>query len=273
MAIVAQEAIAHGFLDPSDGTAISFWIISISMVAATVFFLMEALTVDTHWKTSMHVGALVTLVAAVHYFYMREFWIQIHSSPILYRYIDWSITVPLQMIEFNLILKAVKPDISAGMFWRLLIGTVCMLTFGYCGESSIIGAWVGFVLGLCGWFYILYEIFAGEAGQVAVSGEGVNQHVQASFNTMRFIVTVGWCIYPLGYFLGYLTGAVAEAPLNCVYNLADLVNKIGFCLAIWSCAKASTDEIKAGIQVQINRAANVEDYARAAKLKESMSNV
>merc|ERR1711998_825051 len=90
-------------------------------------------------------------VAAVHYFYMREFWIQIHSSPILYRYIDWSITVPLQMIEFNLILKAVQPDISAGMFWRLLVGTVMMLTFGYCGESSIIGAWVGRDLRGRGW--------------------------------------------------------------------------------------------------------------------------
>jgi bacteriorhodopsin len=132
---------------------------------------------------------------------------------------------------------------------------------------------VGFVLGLCGWFYILYEIFAGEAGQVATSGAGVNSHVQASFNTMRFIVSVGWSIYPLGYFLGYLTGAVAEAPLNCVYNLADLVNKIGFCLAIWSCAKASTEEIKAGIQVQVNRASNVEDYALAKKLKASMDTV
>merc|ERR1719240_1287315 len=70
----------------------------------------------------MNVGALVTLVAAVHYFYMREFWVIIHSSPILYRYIDWSITVPLQMIEFNLILRAVKPDIGAGMFWRLMGG-------------------------------------------------------------------------------------------------------------------------------------------------------
>merc|ERR1719400_519015 len=87
----------HGFLDPNDPVAISFWIISIAMVAATVFFLMEALCVSTHWKTSMHVGALVSLVAAVHYFYMREFWVQIGSSPILYRYIDWTITVPLQI--------------------------------------------------------------------------------------------------------------------------------------------------------------------------------
>merc|ERR1719371_110044 len=105
------------------------------MVAATVFFLMESTAVSSKWKTSMNVGALVTLVAAVHYFYMREFWVQIHASPILYRYIDWSITVPLQMIEFNLILKAVKPDLDSGMFWRLLVGTVAMLAFGYGGES------------------------------------------------------------------------------------------------------------------------------------------
>ena len=142
------------------------------MVAATVFFLMESMAVGNHWKTSMNVGALVTLVAAVHYFYMREFWVQIHASPILYRYIDWSITVPLQMIEFNLILKAVNPNIGAGMFWRLMIGTIAMLLFGYCGETSIIGAWVGFALGLSGWGFILSEIFVGEAGQCAGQSGG-----------------------------------------------------------------------------------------------------
>merc|ERR1712151_1475034 len=104
-----------GFLNPNDVVAISFWIISIAMVASTVFFLMESMSVGRHWKTSMNVGALVTLVAGVHYFYMREYWVQIHASPIVYRYIDWSITVPLQMVEFYLILSAVKPDISAGM--------------------------------------------------------------------------------------------------------------------------------------------------------------
>merc|ERR1712072_269517 len=157
----------------------------------------------------MHVGALVTLVAAVHYFYMREFWIQIHSSPILYRYIDWSITVPLQMIEFNLILAAVNPNISSGMFWRLMIGTVLMLTCGYLGENHL--------------FF---------PGRPAIIG----------FKTMRFIVTVGWSIYPLGYFFGYLCGSVDSDALNLVYNLADFVNKIAFCLAIWACAKSSTME-------------------------------
>merc|ERR1712024_302364 len=118
---------ADAFLQPTDGVAISFWIISIAMIAATFFFFAEAATVAGHWKTSLHVGALVTLVAGVHYMYMREYWVQVHKSPIVYRYVDWSITVPLQMIEFNLILKAAQKPVSGGMFWRLLVGTVVML--------------------------------------------------------------------------------------------------------------------------------------------------
>merc|ERR1712117_919569 len=121
------------------------WIISISMVAATVFFLMESYAVSYHWKTSMNVGALVTLVAAVHYFYMREFWVVVGGPPILYRYIDWSITVPLQMIEFYLILSAVQKDIGSFMFWRLLGGTVVMLAAGYMGEAGFVNAWAGFI--------------------------------------------------------------------------------------------------------------------------------
>jgi len=232
----------HGFLDPNDPVAISFWIISISMVASTVFFLMESMAVGGHWKTSMNVGALVTLVAAVHYFYMREFWVQIGTSPILYRYIDWTITVPLQMIEFYLILSAVKSDLSQGMFWRLLIGTVAMLAFGYAGESKFISPMAGFIFGMCGWGFILNEIFIGEAGKIAETG--VSENVKASFTTMRFIVSVGWSIYPLGYFFGYLMGGVDDSTLNLVYNLADFVNKIGFCLAIWASAKKDTAQRK-----------------------------
>merc|ERR1719461_2700874 len=198
--------------------------------------------VDYHWKTSMHVGSLVTLVAAVHYFYMREFWVQIGSSPIVYRYIDWSITVPLQMVEFYLILSAVQPNISGGMFWRLLIGTVVMLAAGYCGEAGFVNAWAGFIVGMAGWAFILFEIFAGEAGSVAATGDKVNEHVKTSFSTMRFIVTAGWSIYPLGYVFGYLMGAVDDSSLNLVYNLADSVNKIAFCLAIWQSAKNDTRE-------------------------------
>merc|ERR1719464_306522 len=232
----------HGFLNPNDPVAISFWIVSMAMIAATAFFMWESCSISYHWKTSMNVGSLVTLIAGVHYFYMREFWVVMQASPVVYRYIDWSLTVPLQMIEFYLILKAVKNDINVGVFWRLLVGTVVMLTFGYMGETGFVNAWIGFLVGMAGWCFILFEIFMGEAGKVAASGDKVNEYVQQSFSTMRLIVTIGWSIYPLGYFFGYLMGGVEDSVLNLVYNLADFVNKIAFCLAIWASAKKSTLE-------------------------------
>merc|ERR1719379_2048795 len=231
----AQDA----FLTQHDGTAVSFWIISIAMIAATVFFFSEAQTVHSHWKTSLHVGGLVTLVAGVHYMYMREFWVQVHQSPVVYRYIDWTITVPLQMIEFNLILKAAGADISSGGFWRLLIGTICMLVFGYVGETTPGFEWPGFILGLCGWGFILFEIFAGESSKASGNCSGP---VKASFGNMRLIVSLGWSIYPLGYFLGFLTGVADQTTLNVVYNIADLVNKICFVLACWACAKEDSEK-------------------------------
>ena len=194
------------------------------------------------WKTSLTVSGLVTLVAAVHYFYMRDVWIETGATPLVYRYIDWLITVPLLMVEFYLILRAIT-NVSGGVFWRLMIGTMVMLAAGYMGEAGYINAMLGFIIGMAGWAYILYEIFMGEAGQVA--SEQAPESVQSAFVTMRWIVTIGWAIYPIGYFMGYFTGAGPEASansLNIIYNLADVVNKIAFGVIIWNVAVTESDK-------------------------------
>ena len=229
---------ASGTLDPSDGVGISFWIISIAMVAATVFFLMESLRVKGKWRTSLVVGALVTLVAAVHFFYMRDVWVSTGASPTVFRYVDWIITVPLQMIEFYLILAACTA-VAGGVFWRLFLGSLVMLMGGYLGEAGFINATVGFVIGMAGWIFILYEIFAGEASKI--NAAEAPDSVKTAYNTMKWIVTIGWAIYPIGYFMGYLAGGVDVNALNMIYNIADVLNKIGFCLAIWACATTESE--------------------------------
>merc|ERR1712110_234172 len=93
-------------------------------------------------------------------------------------------------------------------------------------------------MGMCGWAFILFEIFLGEASGVAKGN--LSPAVSSAFNLMRFIVTVGWSIYPLGYFFGYLLGSVEDNSLNLIYNVAVFVNKIWFCLAIWGAAKSET---------------------------------
>ena len=125
-------ATSGAVLQSSDFVGISFWLISMALIASTAFFFLERDRVAGKWKTSLTVSGLVTLVAAVHYFYMRDVWVATGSTPTVYRYIDWLITVPLLMIEFYLILAAIA-KVPGGVFWRLIIGTLVMLIGGYVG--------------------------------------------------------------------------------------------------------------------------------------------
>ncbi len=225
-----------GQLDPSDLVGMSFWIISAAMVAATFFFWVERDRAVGKWKTSLTVAAMVTGIAAIHYFYMRGVWADTGETPTVFRYVDWLLTVPLQIVEFYLILAAIAV-VKSSLFWRLLIASVVMLVAGYLGEVGSINVWVGFVIGMLGWLYIIYEIFAGEASQINASkGTAASQK---AFNALRLIVTIGWAIYPIGYVIGYTGGGSAEG-LNIIYNLADFVNKIAFGVVIWAAATSDS---------------------------------
>ena len=227
-------------LPVDDYVGISFWVISMGMLAATAFFFMEQAHVAVQWRKSVNVAGLVTGIAFINYMYMRGVWIEKGDSPTVYRYIDWLITVPLQLVEFYLILSAVK-KVENSIFWKLLIGSLVMLGGGFLGETGRITPVLGFIIGMAGWIYILYEIFSGGAGK-AVTKSG-NKALVTAFGALRMIVTVGWSIYPLGYVFQYLiAGVIDGASLNIIYNLADFVNKIAFGLIIWSCAVANSSK-------------------------------
>ena len=221
------------FLATDDVVGISFWIATAVMAAGALFFFVERSTVKASWQTSLTVAALVCFVAFWHYMYMRDVWVATGESPTVYRYIDWLITVPMQIVEFYLILAACTA-VSLGVFWKLLAGSLVMLLGGYFGETGVLSPMVGFVVGMAGWIFIIYYIFVGEAAQIKDSAG--NENLVMAFDGIKWIVTIGWAIYPIGYFMGYLGGGVDADGLNTLYNLADLVNKFLFGLVIWYAA-------------------------------------
>ncbi len=223
-----------------DWVGISFWIATAMMLAFTVFFLIERQNVPDKWKTSMTVAALVTGVAWYHYTYMREVWAMGDGSPLVYRYIDWLITVPLQVVEFYLILAAIGVGTFV-MFRNLMAASIVMLVAGFFGESGAmdstidLSAEIWWVIGMAGWGYILYELWSGDVKEASETG---SPSVQYAFNSMRLIVTVGWAIYPIGYLMGAGTiDGMGTDDMNILYNIADLVNKGAFGMMIWYAAK------------------------------------
>jgi bacteriorhodopsin len=225
-------AAGGGDLDIGDSVGVSFWLVTAAMLAATVFFFVERDQVSAKWKTSLTVSGLITGIAFWHYLYMRGVWIDTGASPTVFRYIDWLLTVPLQMVEFYLILAACT-NVAASLFKKLLVGSLVMLGAGFAGEAGLAPALPAFVVGMLGWLYMIKELYMGE-GKAAVST--ASPAVNSAYNAMMMIIVFGWSIYPLGYVAGYLMGAVDANTLNLIYNLADFVNKILFGLIIWHVA-------------------------------------
>jgi len=254
-AALEESGAKDGFLllGQNDLVGISFWIATAAMLSSSIFFLIERSSVAPQWRTSMTIATLITGVAFWHYMYMREHWILTGESPIVYRYVDWFITVPLQIVEFYFILAAVTV-VTAMLFWRLLTASIFMLLFGFLGETGMIGgsALVWWLLGTVCWLYIIYEIFRGEAAML--NKESKNEAGQMGFAALKWIVTIGWAIYPIGYLYGLeettilgvriTNTAYSLESINIIYNLADLVNKTAFGIAIWLAAKKDSEKIE-----------------------------
>ena len=73
--------------------AFTFFIGTMAMMAAAVFFFFEMSNVDKKWRTSILVSGLITFIAAVHYYYMRGYNLETGESPVFFRYVDWILTV------------------------------------------------------------------------------------------------------------------------------------------------------------------------------------
>ena len=237
------------FTDASDIrtiTAFTFFIGTMAMMAASVFFFFETWNVDAKWRTSLLVSGLITFIAFVHYYYMRGYQLETGESPTFFRYVDWTLTVPLMCVEFYLITK--KAGAKVSLLWKLIAASVIMLVTGYFGEaiqreSSVMWG----VISGAAYFYIVYLIWAGEVRKLA---EKAGPDVLKATKVLAWFVLVGWAIYPLGYILGTpggLFGIVlvedakaATAWMDIIYNIGDAVNKIGFGLVIYSLATSKS---------------------------------
>lgn len=223
--------------------AFTFFVGTMAMMAASVFFFFEMRNVADRWRTSILVSGLITFIAAVHYYYMRGFFMEHQASPTFFRYVDWLLTVPLMCVEFYLITK--KAGAKSGLLWKLIFASVVMLVTGYFGEavwkdSSVMWG----VISGAAYFYIVYLVWFGE---VATLANSAGPAVAKATKTLAWFVLVGWAIYPLGYILGTpgglfgMTFNIDHGFMDVIYNIGDAVNKIGFGLVIYALSQADKD--------------------------------
>ena len=64
-----------------------------------------------------------------------------------------------------------------------------------------------------------------------------------SANALRTFILVGWIIYPVGYLVGtdmVDAGSDGKEIMAILYNIADMINKIGFGVVAWMGAKKAS---------------------------------
>ena len=234
-----------------DPIAFTFFTGYMAMMAASVFFFFERGQVEGKWKLSLLVSGLITGIAAVHYYYMRDYYMATGENPTALRYIDWTLTVPLMCVEFYLLTKAAGAKM--GLLWKLIIASVWMLVAGYIGEAfnppggSASHSVMWGVISTLGYIYILYTAWFGEVAQLA---SGASATVQRGVRTLAWFVLVGWAIYPIGYMCmpgGWLNTAFgwSSANVDLFYNIADAINKIGFGLVVYYIATTESSKATA----------------------------
>jgi bacteriorhodopsin len=229
-------------LASGDVVGFTFFIGYMAMFAATVFFFFERQSVEGKWRTSLLVSGLITMIAAVHYYYMRDVWMETQTSPTQFRYIDWTLTVPLMCVEFFLILRPAGAKTS--LMWKMIAYSVIMLVTGYIGEAIDPGNNVIWgIASTLGWAGIIYEIFFGSAKDLAMNSS--SPAVLSGFKALRLFALIGWGIYPIGYMTldGNLLAGL-DLNMDLIYNIGDAVNKIGFGLVIYSIAKNSSKPVE-----------------------------
>jgi len=223
---------------PTDYVGFTFFVGCMAMMAASAFFFLSLSQFDKKWRTSVLVSGIITFIAAVHYYYMRDYWASFGESPTFFRYVDWILTVPLMCLEFYLILKIAGAKKS--LLSKMIFYSVIMLVTGYFGEAvypESAQIW-GLISGIA-YFAIVYEIWLGEASKLAKAAGG---NVLEAHKILCWFVLVGWAIYPLGYMLGtegWYTSMLGKGNVDVAYNIADAINKIGFGLVIYSLAVKS----------------------------------
>jgi bacteriorhodopsin len=238
-----EEQLSH-VIDPNNYVAFTFFIGTMAMMAASVFFFLELNNTPQKWRTSVLVSGLITFIAAVHYYYMRGYNLETGGdSPTFFRYVDWILTVPLMCVEFYLITK--KAGAKIGLLWKLIVASLIMLITGYVGEVlDRNGSVLWGVLSGIAYFYIVYLVWFGEVAKLA---QTAGAQVAKATRILGWFVLVGWAIYPLGYILGTPGGLfgiqlvadekAALHAMDIVYNIADAVNKIGFGLVIYALSR------------------------------------
>ncbi|MEM9556166.1 MAG: bacteriorhodopsin [Acidobacteriota bacterium] len=233
-------------------TQYSFWVSFLCLASGVLYFLVERDSLAPEYRSTSTVAAIICAIAAANYFFMQKM-VGMDGSvdsvlnfPTEFRYLDWLITTPLILTKFPALLgfdEDRKP-----LLVTLIFADIVMIGTGYAGEVAInraggelstLGIWM-FIASCLAWVFIIYIL----STVVTSAAKDKLEPIRVGLSRLRLFIFIGWAIYPIGYLISML-GLGLEGTLvrELVYNLADVVNKVGFGLVAVFAVRQVTREM------------------------------
>lgn len=223
------------------------------MIFTSLFLLLQLPRVLPRYRTALVVSAMVTGIAAYHYFRIFDSFRDAYVSEAIggrgdyslaiglsfnegYRYVDWLLTVPLLLVETIAVLALARSE-QRRLLLKLVPASALMIALGYPGELADTDAARIFwgVASTIPFLYLLYVLF----GELTRSLDRQPPEVRKTVSNLRYLLVASWGVYPIAYAFPLVdfTGADAFVLRQVGYSIADVVAKCVFGLLIYKIAR------------------------------------
>jgi bacteriorhodopsin len=205
---------------------------TVAMGAGALYFFLLRDDVAPEYRSTMVVAGLVCAIACFHYYKMTGVYQSGQGFPTALRYVDWLFTTPLLLLKFPLLLR--MGDRGAKFFWQLVLLDVAMIVTAFIAETSAVDSqrWWTFFIISCFFELLIVGVLYVSLGQAIAEAPAP---LARALGTMRLFVLIGWAIYPIGFLMAR---AGAGEYREVIYNIADVINKVGFGLVAYHGIKA-----------------------------------
>jgi|AntRauTorckE5430_2_1112549.scaffolds.fasta_scaffold00019_16 hypothetical protein len=214
-------------INPYDVVGVSFWFIAIINLLTALLIFVDKQSLSVHWRLPLSILGVVMFFSGCHYYSMQQIWISQQNIALAYRYLEWVVVLPFQLVVSYLVLR-VDGRFCFCLFRKLYSVSFMVLMLGYLIELELLLNYWTLVMAVL-WGFVLYTLWFGPAERA--KSAVINLSALQAFTRLRLIVTFGWLVYPLMYCFEAMN-VLDPSMINLCLNGMDLINKLLFSLII-----------------------------------------
>lgn len=215
-----------------DVVAASFATAALATLAVAALCLLGLSWVSERWRVPLALSGVAVLAQSLSYFQAGQVWLVAHALSAAYRYEAWFTVQPMQVASAYFLAR-IAGRAPVGVFWRMVIAALLMVLSRYLGDARIFNPTLGVLLSIGFWLYILGELYF---GALAEAIGGATRPLRVAYFWMRLILTLGWALYPILFFVDLVIGAGYGPGVAVLYTIADLLNLIVVSLIVLTTA-------------------------------------